>query len=242
MHEGQLVGHVRALWRYPVKSMAGEALERAELAWAGVPGDRRLAWVQSEDRSGFPWLTIREISELLRYVPRLADPARPDTSRVEVATPDGRQVALEDLRDELAERLGAPVHLLRSKRGLFDAFPVSVLSLGTVRSLAAATDIALDARRFRPNVVVETARGEPHEEDAWVGGTLRFGDDQAGGAVRVDVRDERCVITNVDPDTADRHPRVLREIARRREACTGVYASVERCGPVAVGDPVRLVR
>lgn len=236
MPEPEVVGHVRALWRYPVKSMAGERLERAELGWAGIPGDRRLAWVQSENRSGFPWLTIREVSELLRYVPRLTDPEKPDSSRVEVTAPDGRAVAVEELQGELSERLGAPVHLLRSKRGLFDAFPLSLLSLGAVRSLSAATGLALDQRRFRPNVVVETVTGEPHAEDAWVGRTLRIGD---RAQVRVDVRDERCVITNVDPDTAGRDPRVLREIARRREACTGVYASIVAPGPVAVGDPIR---
>jgi uncharacterized protein len=229
------LGHVRELWRYPVKSMAGERLEASALDWAGLPGDRRFAWVQSEDRSGFPWLTIREVSELVRYVPRLIDPHRPDVSRVEVTTPDGRTGALEELRDELAERHGAPVHLLRSKRGLFDAFPVSLLSLGTVRSLRAATGIELDHRRFRPNVLLETVTGEPHEEDAWIGRTVRIGQT---AEVRVDVRDERCVITNVDPETAARDPRVLREIARRREACTGVYGSVVTPGPIAVGDQV----
>jgi uncharacterized protein YcbX len=229
------LGHVRELWRYPVKSLAGERLEASALDWAGLPGDRRFAWVQSDDRSGFPWLTIREVSELVRYAPRLIDPHRPDLSRVEVTTPDGRTRALEDLRDELAGRHGAPVHLLRSKRGLFDAFPVSLLSLGTVRSLRAATGIELDHRRFRPNVLLETVTGEPHEEDAWVGRTIRIG---PTAEVRVDVRDERCVITNVDPETAARDPRVLREIAQRREACTGVYGSVVTPGPIAVGDPV----
>jgi MOSC domain-containing protein len=146
-------------------------------------------------------------------------------------------VALEELRDELAARHGAPVHLLRSSRGLFDAFPVSVLSLGTVRSLREATGVDVQARRFRPNVVVEAVSGEPHAEDAWVGGAVRFGD---GAAVRLDVRDERCVIVNVDPETGERDARVLREIAQRREACTGVYGSVARPGPIAVGDPVWL--
>jgi MOSC domain-containing protein len=229
------LGHVRELWRYPVKSMAGERLEASALDWAGLPGDRRFAWVQSEDRSGFPWLTIREVSELVRYVPRLIDPHRPDLSRIEVTTPDGRTAALEDLREELAERHGAPVHLARSKRGLFDAFPVSLLSLGTVRSLRTATGIELDHRRFRPNLLLETVTGEPHEEDAWVGRTIRIG---LTAEVRVDVRDERCVITNVDPDTAVRDPRVLREIAQHRETCTGVYGSVVTPGPIAVGDPV----
>jgi uncharacterized protein YcbX len=229
------LGHVRELWRYPVKSMAGEPLEAAQLGWHGLPGDRRYAWVQSEDGSSFPWLTIREISELVHFVPRLVDARRPELSRVEVDTPDGDTVALEDLGDRLAGRLGAPVHLMRSARGLFDAFPVSLLSLGTVRSLGAATGMALDPRRFRPNILVETTTGEPHEEDTWVGRAVRIGDT---ATVRLDARDERCVITNVDPDTAERDPRVLREIAQRREACTGVYGSVVTPGEIAVGDPV----
>src|SRR5882762_8433793 len=64
------VGCVAALWRYPVKSMAGEALEHAQVSWHGVPGDRRWAFIRKDMvSSGFPWLTIRERPDLWRYCP-----------------------------------------------------------------------------------------------------------------------------------------------------------------------------
>jgi uncharacterized protein YcbX len=65
----QPVGFVRQLFRYPVKSMAGEALERAEIGWHGVEGDRRFAFRRVDNTSGFPWLTAGRLPELLRYRP-----------------------------------------------------------------------------------------------------------------------------------------------------------------------------
>ena len=86
-------GHARAgivsgLWRYPVKSMAGQALASAEISWAGLAGDRRWAFVRpgSQD-SGFPWHTIREFPQMSGYVALLREPGRPDGSRVLVRTP-----------------------------------------------------------------------------------------------------------------------------------------------------------
>ncbi|HEU0079203.1 MAG TPA: MOSC N-terminal beta barrel domain-containing protein, partial [Longimicrobiaceae bacterium] len=85
---GREVGRVAALWRYPVKSMAAEALESVEVSWNGLAGDRRWAFVRGGmERSGFPWLTIRERSELGLYRPRWAEPERPDGSAVLVRTP-----------------------------------------------------------------------------------------------------------------------------------------------------------
>ena len=72
-----VVGRVAGLWRYPVKSMAGEELDGAEVSWHGLAGDRRWAFIRAgQVRSGFPWLTIRERPELAHYRPRFADPGR----------------------------------------------------------------------------------------------------------------------------------------------------------------------
>ena len=62
------VGRVVGLWRYPVKSMAAEALESVEVGWHGLAGDRRWAFVRGGlERSGFPWMTIREDAAMWRY-------------------------------------------------------------------------------------------------------------------------------------------------------------------------------
>ena len=83
-----VVGRVVALWRYPVKSMAGEELDGAEVSWPGLAGDRRWAFIRAgQVHSGFPWLTMRERPELARYRPRFAEPAGPTPPRSWYARP-----------------------------------------------------------------------------------------------------------------------------------------------------------
>jgi uncharacterized protein YcbX len=231
---GREVGRVAALWRYPVKSMAPEALERAEVAWHGIVGDRRWAFVRpGQETSGFPWLTIRDHPELARYQPRLVDPARPDATTVRVVTPAGIELDAGD--PALAAELGA-VRALKLDRGAFDTLPLALISSQTLAGLSALVGRALAAQRFRPNILIDGADGAAYVEDAWVGATLRIG----ALRLRVDKRDQRCVMVNVDPATGARDPAVLRTIGRERDACLGVYASVATPGALAVGDAVLL--
>lgn len=234
MSEGQ-IGHVAALWRYPVKSMAGEALAHAQLGWHGFTGDRRWAFLRDDvPRSGFPWLTIREQARMSRHQPRFVDGERPDASDVLVRTPDGDEVDVTD--PALAAQLAPGARPIKQDRGVFDTMPVSLITTATVAALGAEVGRDLDIRRFRPNLVIETAQG-PFAEDAWVGHELRIGD----ARVRVDQRDPRCVVITVDPDTGVRDPEILRVVAQQRENCLGVYGTPVSPGSIAVGDPVRLV-
>ena len=230
------VGRVAGLWRFPVKSMGAEALERAEVGWHGLPGDRRWAFVRKDMiESGFPWLTIREQPELWRYQPRFTDPQRPDKSRTVVRTPGGAE--LDVTSPALATELGAGARVIRNDRGFFDAMPLSLVTTQTIAALGETAGLALDVRRFRPNLVVEAAGDEPFREDSWVGRELQLG----AMRLRVDRRDIRCIMVNVDPTTTRRNAAVLRAIARDRKGCLGVYASVVAPGAVAVGDPVTLL-
>lgn len=206
--------------------MAGEVIESAQLGWAGFEGDRRHAFVQSDDRSDFPWLTIRQVPALTTYVPSLRDDA------VTVRTPAGREldVASPKLAEELSAH-GRAVHLLHSKRGLFDAFPVSVISLQTVAAVSALVGRELEPLRFRPNIVID-APGSDFPEEAWIGRELRVGT----ARIRIDVRDSRCMVINFDPRTAERDPAVLRAVAQNRENCAAVYGSCVEPGEVRVGD------
>jgi uncharacterized protein YcbX len=223
------LGRVAAIWRYPVKSMAGESLDEVEVSWHGLAGDRRWAFVQDAlVRSNFPWMTIRERSDMWHYRPRFADPHDPEGSKTLVQTPDGGELDVTD--PALAADLGRPVRPIKLNRGTFDAMPLSLITTGSVARLRERTGVDIDATRFRPNLLVESDAGE----EEWVGRTLHIG----GMAMRVDQRDSRCVIVNVDPVTAERDPRVLRTIAQERGNFTGVYGSVVEPGRVAVGDAV----
>jgi uncharacterized protein YcbX len=232
---GDQLGRVMALWRYPVKSMAGQSLEQAEVSWHGLAGDRRWAFVRDgQVRSGFPWMTIRERSDMGAFTPSFTEPDRPDSSAVVVRTPSGAELDVTD--PELAAELGHGSRLIKQNRGVFDAAPLSLISVATVRALGGWVGSELDPRRFRPNLLVDTGDDEPFAEEGWVGHTLRVG----AMSMRVDRRDERCVIVNVDPETSERDPRVLKAIAKNRDACTGVYGTTVEPGVVVVGDAVSL--
>jgi uncharacterized protein len=229
-----VVGRIAALRRYPVKSMAGENLDKAEVSWHGLAGDRRWAFVRDgQVRSGFPWLTIRELPELAHYRPRFADPGRPDASVTLVRRPSGGELDVAD--PALAAELGPGVHVIKQNRGVFDTMPLSLLTTQTLASLGRLAGTDLVPERFRPNFLVDALAGD-FPEDAWVGRILRVG----GLRMRVDQRDQRCVMVTIDPVTLDRDPAILRAIARERDARLGVYGSTVQPGPVAVGDTVEL--
>jgi uncharacterized protein len=229
-----VVGHVAALFRYPVKSMAAEELDGVEVSWHGLAGDRRWAFIRAgQVRSGFPWLTIRQHPELARYQPRFAEPDRPDASLTPVRTPSGGELDVAD--PALAAELGPGVRVIKQDRGVFDTMPLSLLSMQTLAGLGQLVGTGLTAGRFRPNLVVDAPGGQ-FPEDAWVGRVLRVG----GLRMRVDKPDQRCVVVTIDPVTLRRNPAVLRTIARDRDARLGVYGSTVEPGLVAVGDPVEL--
>ena len=232
-----VVGRVAGLWRYPVKSMAAEELDGTEVSWNGLAGDRRWAFIRDgQVRSGFPWLTIRERPELLRYRPRFAQPDRPNASLVLVRTPCGGELDVAD--PALAAELGPGVRVIKQDRGVFDTMPLSLLTTQALAGLSRLAGVGLVAGRFRPNLLVAASGGGVAEfpEDAWVGRVLRIG----GLRMRVDKHDQRCVVPTIDPVTLRRDPAILRTIARERGNRFGVYGSTVEPGRVAVGDPVEL--
>jgi uncharacterized protein YcbX len=235
------VGVVKQLYRYPVKSMRGEALETARVWWQGVEGDRRFAFVCSDDRSSFPWLTGRDVPALIRYVPSFIEPTSPVESPVRVHTPEGRDVALEseELRAELMAQHGGPIHLIQLGRGTFDSAALSLISTTTLQALGHIAQRDLDPRRFRPNILVDLFDLQQNEDD-WVGGVLRFGDRADSAQMRVDRKDQRCMMLNLDPETARQTPEALRAVVSTRANCAGVYGTPVRTGTVRVGDYVYL--
>ena len=238
-------GRVSAIFRYPVKSMAGESLDTARLGWHGIEGDRRLAFRRLTDKSEFPWLTASKLPQLLLYKPFRLDSNTAELLPTHVRTPDGKEYELrsDELREEVSSRYGSDVELMNLKHGIFDESPISVISLGTVHSVARESGRGVDLcdlRRFRPNIVIETDRAEPFEEDRWVGRTLMFGDGNSGAAVRVTMKDERCVMVNFDPDTAERDAEVMKTVVRMNENYAGVYGTVVRAGELRVGQVVTL--
>ena len=235
-NDGRHIGRVAGLWRYPVKSMEGEALTEVNVSWHGLAGDRRWAFVRNGvPNSGFPWLTLRQREDLSHYRPSFVEPERPDKSATVVRTPSG---AVFDVTDPaLATELWpSGVRVLRQSRGIFDTFPLSLITTQTIAQLGETVGVHLDVRRFRPNFLVETVDEVPFPEDHWVGRVVRIG----GLRMRIDKRDGRCVVITIDPQTKERDPEILRAVTSGREGCLGVYGSTVEPGRVRLDDVVLL--
>lgn len=238
----QILGHIADLFRYPVKSMAGETLEQANVRWAGIEGDRRYAFVLSDgaksEQIDFPWFTGREYPPLVTYKAAYQD----GTPAVNVTTPDGSQWTIDskDLHAELTARSKRSISLLRLGRGAHDGTPVSLISTRTVADVAAASGIDdTDPRRYRPNVLVELAP-DTHE-DEWVGRALAIGDGENAPKLWVTRPDPRCMMININPKTGVQQPSVLKHVAMTRNSNLGIYATVMAIGTINVGDAIYAV-
>lgn len=233
-----IIGRVVGLWRYPVKSMAGEPISEADVSWHGFAGDRRWAFVRpGVPESGFPWLTLRERADMARYRPSFIDPNRPDRSATSVRSPSG---TIYDITDPLlARELSAGgAQLVRYDRGIFDTFPLSLVTTQSIAELSKLVGRTLEVERFRPNILIEAVGTDAFPEDAWIGYTVRLGEMR----FRIDKRDGRCAVITIDPANGERDPSVLRAVAQERDGCLGVYGTTVQPGRIAVGDVLHLER
>lgn len=238
----QDVGVVKALYRFPVKSMRGESVSEAHLYWHGLDGDRRYAFVRSDVHSSFPWLTGRQVPQMVLYTPRFVTPEDVINAKIVVQTPNGRSlpVTSPELRQELAQAYGGEVNLIQLGRGAFDSQSLSLMSAATVQALSAAAGRDVDAVRFRQNIIIETEDERPFVEESWLDRTITFGDRAHSPRIRLNRRIQRCQMITIDPETAAKDPVVLKTVAQQRGNCVGVYASTEQPGHIRVGDVVRL--
>lgn len=235
------IGHVEAIFRYPVKSMRGERLEVAHLGWHGLDGDRRLAFRRLDDRSGFPWLTASKLPSLVLFEPQ----SREDGSReipTHIRTPDGEALPTfgEELATEVGRRVGSAVQMMHMKHGIFDDAMISVIAAETVGEIGRLAGVRPDVRRFRPNVLIRLTRPAPFQEDGWVGAALAFGEGADAAVVAVTKVDERCSIVNLDPDSARPTPEVLKAVVRANQNNAGVYGVVTRAGQLVAGQRIFL--
>jgi uncharacterized protein len=208
---------VDGLWRYPVKSLAGQALQMAQLTPLGIPGDRI---VQVRGREGVR--TSRRQHRLLGLAGSLAADGR--------ALINGHPWNSATAEALVQDAAGADAWLEADESALrFDVLPLLVATDGAVAAFGR------DIRRLRPNILIGGVDGL--DETTWPGRELHIG----GAVVRLDGLRGRCPMTTVDPDTLERDPEVLRDIGRRFGGRLALDAEVLRPGLIRVGDAVRLV-
>jgi len=236
------IGHIHQLVRYPVKSMAGVATDSASLGWHGLQGDRRFAFRRLNNKSDFPWLSASKVPELILYQPLGLDENADEPSPTEVRTPEGSILPLGsvELQNSVGEKFGSTVELMHLRNGIFDDGSVSVITLATMSAICREAGQVLDTRRFRPNIVIDAGEAEPFAEEGWIEGRLVFGNDP-GPTVTVTIRDRRCMMINLDPDTARQNPNFMKAAVRLNGNNAGVYANIARTGKISVGQPVSLI-
>lgn len=226
--------------RYPVKSMRAEPLERAALHWPWLHGDRQYAFVKASDTSAFPWLTARDVPDLVRFGARYEKPEDPAHSPVTITDPHGTQFDLRDpaLAARLSDAAGAKVWLLRLGRGCFDAMAVSVLTTTMAQAVERAHGGAVAIERFRANVVIRPDDAQTTEQ-AWLGRSLAVGTEAACLDVAWPI--PRCAMVGIDAATGARDAAVVRTVAQAFGNRVGAYCSVRRPGIIRVGDKVALL-
>jgi uncharacterized protein YcbX len=210
--------YLTELWRYPVKSMAGERLDGATLGPLGLHGDRI---VQVYDGRG-RLVTARTHPGLLRLRATLGSDGEPLV--------DGRPWAAPEVRAMVERVVGAGARLVRNEHeARFDVRPLLVATDGAISAFGR------DTRRLRPNLVVGGVDGL--SERGWEGRVLRV------GAVLIALADlrGRCVMTTFDPDTLVQDPRVLKDIVRRFDGRLALNADVIQGGTLRVGATVELL-
>lgn len=210
--------HLAEIWRYPVKSMGGERLQRVRLGLAGIEGDRTIHVQNGRGRV----VTARTHPQLLRH--RAVASAHGST------TIDGLPWADPKIAAAIEKDVGPGALLIPDdSMDRFDVLPLLVATDGAIN------EFGHDGRRLRPNLVIGGVPGL--EERSWPGKYLRIGD---AAISLVDLR-ARCVMTTFDPDTLEQNTGVLREIVRRFEGTLALNASVIRGGWIREGQKVDLL-
>ncbi len=210
---------VAEIWRYPVKSMAGERLNRALIGPLGIEGDRV---VHVEDARG-RLITARTHPRLLGHRARLNSSGEPVIG--------GLLWTKREVLHDIVDIVGPGARLVRDDTAdRFDVLPLLVATDGAIAAFGH------DGRRLRPNLVIGGVTGLA--ERSWPGQCLRI------GAVLIGIQDlrGRCVMTTFDPDTQEQDRRVLADIVRNFGGTLALNCHVIQGGEIRVGDAVELVR
>ena len=211
--------HVAELWRYPVKSLAGERLSEVEVTPDGFVGDRRVqVW------EGHRIVTSRTRPKLLGM--RAVWDAASGQPRIDGLPWDAPEV-LEAVRR--AAGPGVRLQLLDDVDARFDVLPLLVATDGAIAALGE------DGRRLRPNIVVGGVEGLA--ERAWPGRRLRLGE----VVIEVAKLRDRCVMTTYHPDTQVQDPGVLRRIVQEFGGKMALDCAVLRRGTLRIGDAVEVL-
>lgn len=248
-------GKVRAIFRYPVKGLAAEALDRVtaeageslpfDRAWAIENGPGRFDPAQPKHLPKIHFLMLMRNERLAALETRFDEASQTLTilragkqvARGDLTTKIGRTMLEQFLAAYMKDDLRGAPRIVSAPGHTFSDMAARCLHLVSLASLAeleSAARRSLDPLRFRPNLVLEGTKA--WEEFGWIDRDVAIGDVR----VHVFARTTRCAATNVDPATGARDTALPAVLERTwGHADFGVYARVVEGGTIAIGDPVR---
>jgi uncharacterized protein YcbX len=230
----EFAGQVVGLWRYPVKSLAGEPMYELRFDRRGAELDRMWGLVDRAGgiASGKTTRRFRKVPGLLRHRCRL------DGEVPVVTLADGRSARVDTVEAaRLVWEIAGPEYSIQRENSVshFDVGAVHLITSSTLAALSAAAQAPITVDRLRPNVLLKNRRaGFP--EDDWLGRTIHLGD----VVLRITERAKRCVMVNHAQADLPHRRDVLKTIGKVNDAFAGVYADVLKPGTVRVGDSATL--
>jgi len=230
-----IVGTVKNLRRYPVKSLLGDNYKSLIIDERGVRGDRSYAISTAQGRFGSGKTTrrFRKIDGLLNLQ------ANDQADLLHITFPDGTTISKKDpiIHAALSDFLGQEV-TLTSEQSIshFDAGAIHLLTTASLNWLRKKLPQSLiDERRFRPNIVIENSGDTPIELN-WLGSKIQIG----SILLQIEEATERCIMTTLEQQDLPKDTAIMREIARELGGQFGVYAKVIKSGSVRLGDTAQL--
>jgi uncharacterized protein YcbX len=237
------IGEISQIYRYPVKSFAGESLDSILIEKYGLYGDRSHAIIDHSKEGWRRFITARQIPGMLNYKAHFGPPtSHTQFPELTLTAPDGRQLSWNDeLIEEFQQHYEAPISLERhtpqSDLLAVDDSSILIITESSMRELAEKWDKPVDPRRFRANFVITLKQDIPFAETDWV--NRQFA---AGSAVfQVNKPCERCTVITIDPDQLSKDNSLLMLLHEEHDKQFGMYASVIKTGTISMGDQVRLI-
>jgi len=235
--KNERIGRVQEINRFPVKSVLGESLSSAPVDSRGILGDRLWA-IKNEDGKFGSGKTTRRFQQMEGLFNFKAKYER-DTPLITM--PDGTEYRgdQERVNKALSELLGFPVTLAKEESiSHFDEGPISIITTSALKMLSKDLGEIADSRRFRANLVIET-EATGYLEDEWVDQLIQVGESVT---LKIVAPLQRCIMVNNPQEELKQDARILKTLATHHAAMFGVWAKVERCGEIRVGDEAILLK
>ncbi|KIL49100.1 MOSC domain-containing protein [Jeotgalibacillus campisalis] len=238
-----LIGYVKEITRYPVKSFQGEKVEKTQVMDYGLYGDRSHAFKDESRKDKF--LTITQCHPMAQYKAEFSGGEPLDFfPPLTITMPDGTkkkwgdpeiQEGLEALSGRpLSQVTYSPAHV---PIGAIEEAHLLLITSSSLDRLSQVKGESVDGRRFRPNLVIDLLDDLPYSEENWVGKTLVIGENVQ---IRLTSTCTRCMIITVHPESAEKDSSILSTVIKERNNQFGVYASVLQSGEIRTGDEIHL--